>query len=511
MINVQNQTVTMFKLLIAIMSAITFLWAYTVANAAPEIEVELVFENNAGDNTQSASFATTTPNDVGEPAVLTLEINSLPTLGEYITIGMCDINFSADPENTNCSGNSSSVQLSDEFDNPYTTEELLQRISSISNVNTTVSGSSLIAAIDSEEPTKITYTTAEASLINLDGIHFWDATGGDITLGTSSVGVLPVRQVLTLTISGVVEENDSYEVFLPGDTDLEYIANDGDTTTDVANEIASQIVELPAYGGYDFDVATSTNTVTFTSKLPGVAFQAPTARATDGAAVAQRVSFMPFAVERNYRYTVTINDTDYTFRSTTAVLVDTILGMVAALESVPGVTCSNLENSLVNCQANVAGVSFTYAASVTKVPSSGGGSIPRSAVVNSEVPSVDKIDVEALRAQVRSIIAQAKALGIPVPALLYTFLGEVTPAKIADRDMEQGENSGDVVALQKLLISYAKGSKAAALAQVGATGLFGPLTREALAEFQAAVGINPAQGYFGPKTRAYLRTMGMME
>jgi hypothetical protein len=68
----------------------------------------------------------------------------------------------------------------------------------------------------------------------------------------------------------------------------------------------------------------------------------------------------------------------------------------------------------------------------------------------------------------------------------------------------QGDRGNDVTILQQFLISQNKGSAAQALANVGASSYFGVLTRAALAEFQANVGISPPLGNFGPITRAYL-------
>jgi hypothetical protein len=70
----------------------------------------------------------------------------------------------------------------------------------------------------------------------------------------------------------------------------------------------------------------------------------------------------------------------------------------------------------------------------------------------------------------------------------------------------QGSSNNNVAILQQFLISQNKGSAAHALAKVGATAHFGALTRAALAEFQASVGISPALGNFGSITRAYLST-----
>lgn len=71
--------------------------------------------------------------------------------------------------------------------------------------------------------------------------------------------------------------------------------------------------------------------------------------------------------------------------------------------------------------------------------------------------------------------------------------------------MARGSHGDNVAILQQFLISQNKGPRAEALARFGANSHFGLLTKGALAEFQAKVGIKPALGNFGPITRAYLR------
>ncbi len=70
------------------------------------------------------------------------------------------------------------------------------------------------------------------------------------------------------------------------------------------------------------------------------------------------------------------------------------------------------------------------------------------------------------------------------------------------KDLTLGSSGADVTALQNWLIS--KGHTIAA----GATGYFGAQTQAALAAWQAANGIAPAAGYFGPITRAKVNGMG---
>jgi hypothetical protein len=69
-------------------------------------------------------------------------------------------------------------------------------------------------------------------------------------------------------------------------------------------------------------------------------------------------------------------------------------------------------------------------------------------------------------------------------------------------DLTVGSTGSQVTALQAFLI--AKGDLTAVSTP---TGYFGALTQAALAKFQAANGITPSVGYFGPKTRAFINSM----
>ncbi len=69
-------------------------------------------------------------------------------------------------------------------------------------------------------------------------------------------------------------------------------------------------------------------------------------------------------------------------------------------------------------------------------------------------------------------------------------------------DLTIGSTGAEVTALQNWLISKSYSIPA------GATGYFGTQTQAALAAFQAANGITPAVGYFGPITRAKVNSMG---
>ncbi len=94
-----------------------------------------------------------------------------------------------------------------------------------------------------------------------------------------------------------------------------------------------------------------------------------------------------------------------------------------------------------------------------------------------------------LQAQIAALLAQ-------IQQLQAKLSGGSSMSTSYTRDLTVGSRGDDVSSLQQTLISkgYLKIS--------APTGYFGPLTRTALAAWQAARGVSPAAGYFGPKTRA---------
>ena len=115
----------------------------------------------------------------------------------------------------------------------------------------------------------------------------------------------------------------------------------------------------------------------------------------------------------------------------------------------------------------------------------------------------------ALQVKLNGLVATLQALKAQQTA------GQGSPTSVASSqqvrtigiDLKMGSNGGSVNILQQFLISQGKGPAAQALARNGATVHFGALTRAALAEFQASVGITPSSGYFGAKTRAFINAL----
>lgn len=110
----------------------------------------------------------------------------------------------------------------------------------------------------------------------------------------------------------------------------------------------------------------------------------------------------------------------------------------------------------------------------------------------------------------RSTFTQAAATGITPPTIITNFMSSIpagtTPSPSVNTlpagDLTLGSKGNDVVRLQLYLIAKNTGPYAVRLAQASATGNFGAMTQSALIEYQASVGISPADGYYGVVTRA---------
>jgi len=111
-------------------------------------------------------------------------------------------------------------------------------------------------------------------------------------------------------------------------------------------------------------------------------------------------------------------------------------------------------------------------------------------LANAQTTSSLQAQIAALLAQIQQLQAQLNAAGGSSSSTsCYNFTSDLTV----------GSKGAAVSALQQLLI------KAGDLTAVSApTGSFGSLTKAALAKYQAANGITPSAGYFGPKTRAFV-------
>ncbi len=117
-------------------------------------------------------------------------------------------------------------------------------------------------------------------------------------------------------------------------------------------------------------------------------------------------------------------------------------------------------------------------------------------LVNASAQTTSSLQAQiaALLAQIQTLQSQLNASGTTttsVGANTYNFTSDLTV----------GSTGSAVMALQQFLIGQGD------LVLATPTQYFGALTQAALAKFQAAHGITPSVGYFGPKTRAFVNSM----
>ncbi len=104
-----------------------------------------------------------------------------------------------------------------------------------------------------------------------------------------------------------------------------------------------------------------------------------------------------------------------------------------------------------------------------------------------------------LQAQIAALLAQIQQLQAQLGPTSSTTTS-MTSCYPFSSDLTVGSTGAAVTALQQMLI--AKGYLTAVSAP---TGYFGALTQAAVGKWQAANGISPTAGYFGPKITGVLR------
>ncbi len=109
---------------------------------------------------------------------------------------------------------------------------------------------------------------------------------------------------------------------------------------------------------------------------------------------------------------------------------------------------------------------------------------------------------QSLITQYKDILIQAYNMGIIFPQNVLDLLGiSNTVPILPERDLRFGDRGEDVKVLQTILINQGY--------RILADGIFGNQTRQALSEYQKRNNISPAQGYFGPVTRAQMKGAGL--
>ena len=109
------------------------------------------------------------------------------------------------------------------------------------------------------------------------------------------------------------------------------------------------------------------------------------------------------------------------------------------------------------------------------------------------VPMAGAQTIAELQAQINALMAQLAALQG----------GSVQTSTTFTMNLTLGSRGSEVVALQQVLVAQGHLVMPAGVAM----GYFGPLTKAAVARWQAANGVSPAVGYWGPISRAKYASM----
>ena len=111
--------------------------------------------------------------------------------------------------------------------------------------------------------------------------------------------------------------------------------------------------------------------------------------------------------------------------------------------------------------------------------------------------------INALLAQIAALQAQIAAQEAAAPS------GTASATLTSSGDLTLGSKGAAVKALQQYLNANGAQIAASGAGSPGSeTEFFGSLTKKALAKWQAANGVSPAAGYFGPRTRAKISALG---
>src|SRR3989344_4052503 len=215
--------------------------------------------------------------------------------------------------------------------------------------------------------------------------------------------------------------------------------------------------------------------------------------------------------------TLTVNATNFSVNvlSGSTLTVNAASQKVMSVSTEPVVTVTPSSST---CPLTTSSTSSGGGGSPSLIGSSGGGggggggsatpaSTPATTPISTPMTPVSGLtitQVEAILSLLSSFDADAATLA-SVRSVLYgqASTGTGTAVSTFVRNLELGMSGADVKALQVYLNTHGYAVSSSGPGSPGnETSKFGGATRAAVIKFQKAMGITPAVGYFGPKTRA---------
>jgi len=365
------------------------------------------------------------------------------------------------------------------------------------NATATITAS---GAIGSPQTIPVTFTVSTTGI----GTTLLSPSNGAIATGTvsllatatSTVGIASVRFFLDGSPLGSAVTSSPYTISWntltanDGSHALYSLATDNDSNTASSSQITVTVDNTPP--AVSITSPASGATVSGTTSITASSSDAITGVSSiafylDGSLIGESTS-SPYTIDwdttqtSNGTHNITAVATDGAGNATTSQAVAVTVSNSASPPGVvvdvgagyaPSAFATSPASSTTGSQASSTAATSTTATTTASSPAS---------------PSSIQAELDTLLAELQGLEAQAGNASTSITSYFFT------------RNLSLWSRGPDVNELQTYLIHEDKGSAAQRLKRHGATDIFGLLTYNALVEFQAAEGITPASGYFGPIT-----------
>ncbi|MFA5022759.1 MAG: peptidoglycan-binding domain-containing protein [Candidatus Paceibacterota bacterium] len=455
-----------FLLVTLLLGAFLLVGATAQAATSSLTAVQTVANIAKGTDDQSATLASTTPNETAVQSVDDVTITNAIVMGSSTTliIDGCTISFTPSADDLDCTGGSPTGIIN----TSTTTTAALQAttLAKMTFTNYTAVGSTTAVV-------RFTHsTTATDGNLAVTGTE----ASGSTTVAVVTVGNAAVAEVDDIPILGTVDAGDVFGLTSTSTTltaSSTYTVVAGDTLQLIADKIRNQIWAEAASSTVGFTVATTgTATLRLTAREVGRGNTAA-GTATNYAGVAQQITFTPASVTTGETFTISINSRDYSYTALSgATVASVVAGLASAASADPVATCVDTTSTTVTCTAKTAGTAFTsFSATVSNAPVVGNGSSGGSSGTAVYIAPIKKI-----------------------PA--------VAAPTVLTRAWSYGKTGKEVKLLQEKLKALGLIKKTQKT-----TTYFGLITKNALIKFQKTNKIKPYNGVLNVKTRALLNSL----
>ena len=370
-------------------------------------------------------------------------------------------------------------------------------------------------------------TSTRSSLLDITNITWltsgsyhkaWSESSASTTLSNTihTVGDLEPNKFYEVSIDGVLGQNMTgpactsgiCQANAQGKITFTYTSHYSTHTFDVTSAPVLAVLPASLSVSADFGSTTSTQSIlianngaantalnwTATTTETWLTLANATGTLAGGTTTTLSLLVNPVSLPRgNYVATTTISDPNASSSPQT-------VGVSLVISSTSGSSSGSVV-TYYSAPSGGGGVSVATVVATTTVATSTSSVATTTISVIPSGESEIKALIATLTAQLNALLAQARQQGITLPASFSTNFAPFT------RDLWMYDTGTEVKTLQQYLNSKGFTVSASGPGSFGnEVQHFGLKTFLALKKFQASVGITPASGYFGPKTRAYVNT-----